>query len=327
MYKRIVFGLFTSLLFVSCGDDNAKAPVIEHDSAPYNSELLCNNSNEGAIFKPADSEESLICKNGSWIAVEQSSEKEVSSSSSSESGSSEKEVSSSSSSEKSSSSEEKSSSSIEQVSGICNINNSDNCEYGILTDERDGQIYKTVKIGEQWWMAQNLNYPTTQSYCYGGKEENCQKYGRLYEFSDAKDACPEGWKLPTYTPDWVKLKSFVNKTIGTSENIGKTLRSSSEWDETGTGKGLNYFGFNALPAGKLKGASYLYEGTAAYFWENKISADSGAFFAKISYTLNEDSLDFILGHNILNLYINHESNVAGSKFKSTVANSVRCIKE
>ena len=312
MYKRIVFGLFTSLLFVSCGDDNAKAPVIEHDSAPYNSELLCNNSNEGAIFKPADSEESLICKNGSWIAVEQSSEKEVSSSSSSE---------------KSSSSEEKSSSSIEQVSGICNINNSDNCEYGILTDERDGQIYKTVKIGEQWWMAQNLNYPTTQSYCYGGKEENCQKYGRLYEFSDAKDACPEGWKLPTYTPDWVKLKSFVNKTIGTSENIGKTLRSSSEWDETGTGKGLNYFGFNALPAGKLKGASYLYEGTAAYFWENKISADSGAFFAKISYTLNEDSLDFILGHNILNLYINHESNVAGSKFKSTVANSVRCIKE
>ena len=312
MYKRIVFGLFTSLLFVSCGDDNAKAPVIEHDSAHYNSELLCNNSNEGAIFKPADSEESLICKNGSWIAVEQSSEKEVSSSSSSE---------------KSSSSEEKSSSSIEQVSGICNINNSDNCEYGILTDERDGQIYKTVKIGEQWWMAQNLNYPTTQSYCYGGKEENCQKYGRLYEFSDAKDACPEGWKLPTYTPDWVKLKSFVNKTIGTSENIGKTLRSSSEWDETGTGKGLNYFGFNALPAGKLKGASYLYEGTAAYFWENKISADSGAFFAKISYTLNEDSLDFILGHNILNLYINHESNVAGSKFKSTVANSVRCIKE
>lgn len=102
-----------------------------------------------------------------------------------------------------------SSSSVQSSSSIvvampCKTDEEDNCEYGILKDSRDGQEYKTVKIGEQWWMAQNLNYAYTgvpfedgrytsdsTSWCLDNDPANCAKYGRLYTWTAAMDSVGE----------------------------------------------------------------------------------------------------------------------------------------
>ena len=114
-------------------------------------------------------------------------------------------------------------------------------DYGTLTDERDGKTYKTVTIGKQTWMAENLNYKTRYSFCYNNKAEYCDKYGRLYTWDFAMEACPAGWGLPS-------LEEFqvLVATIGGLSTAGKVLKSTEGWKDGGNG--TDDYGFSALPA-------------------------------------------------------------------------------
>lgn len=127
-----------------------------------------------------------------------------------------------------------SSSSVRSSSSIENFINS-------LRDSRDGQTYKYVKIGNQVWMAENLNYETANSYCYNDNSTNCEKYGRLYEWSAALNACPIGWHLPSDADFEILVEA-----VGGENVAGKNLKSTTGWDLCGNGVD---FGFNALPGG------------------------------------------------------------------------------
>jgi len=116
-------------------------------------------------------------------------------------------------------------------------------DFGTFTDTRDGQTYKTVKIGEQTWMAQNINYKTKGgSWCYDNNADKCKQYGRLYDWKTAKTVCPKGWKLPSLE-DWNRLVA----TADGEEIAGKKLKSKSGWNENGNGTDI--YGFSALPGG------------------------------------------------------------------------------
>lgn len=155
-----------------------------------------------------------------------------------------------------------------------------------LTD-RDGNSYKTVKIGSQIWMAENLKVKTEDSRCYEDKESNCQKYGRLYNWEAAKDACPAGWHLPSRA-EWATLIVAVDGSIveyALENTAGFKLKSSSGWYSSGNG--TDAFGFSALPVGtRSHNGRYYSEGNVAYFWSS--TEDDSDFAYSMSLLYNND---------------------------------------
>ena len=168
--------------------------------------------------------------------------------------------------------------------------------YGTMTDERDGKTYRTVTIGTQTWMAENLNYADSvttaslkgKSWCYNDVAANCDVAGRLYTWAAVIDSvklatdadnpldcgygrecgltgkvqgiCPSGWHLPSYD-EWNALFTAVGGQL----NAGKVLKSQTGWYSNGNG--TDAFGFSALPAGSRYNYDYFnYDGYHAYFW-------------------------------------------------------------
>jgi len=142
-----------------------------------------------------------------------------------------------------------------------------------LYDERDGKTYKTVRIGTQTWMAENLNYGMVQGRCYEEKDENCEVFGKLFEWETAKMACPNGWHLPS-EEEWKILLEYVggNKVAG-----GKLKESGyAHWASPNT-DATDMFGFRALPAGfRFSNGTYRHLGKVASFWTSSKCSGNGA---------------------------------------------------
>ncbi|MCQ2108763.1 MAG: fibrobacter succinogenes major paralogous domain-containing protein [Fibrobacter sp.] len=202
-----------------------------------------------------------------------------------------------------------------------------NIDYGEFTDARDGQVYKTVTIGTQTWMAENLNYAYTgvkfnnsrytsdsTSWCYDNKASNCEKYGRLYTWSAVMDSaaqfsvnagtecgygktctpnsphrgiCPEGWHVPT-NEEYSTLYTY----IGGSSTAGKMLKSTSGWNNGYNGKsgnGTDKYGFSVLPAGcRDDNGNFSYEGRDACLWSAS-EYNSGYAWYQVFYYEDADA--------------------------------------
>ena len=229
-------------------------------------------------------------------------------------------------------------------------------EHGTMTDERDGQVYKTVKIGDQWWMAENLNYElpkqefygfeSTLSLCYNNEPDSCAKYGRLYTFAAATDCCPispnyinsdsysphgicpENWHIPSVN-EWKILLNVVN-------GFATDLKSTSGWLDDGNG--YDNLDFKLLPAGYYRNYEILEDmgfgydvpefdddskkieftniGQEACFWMPKHSTASS--FYGDSYQL-ENAYSFC--------FSNDKKDVSYSMQYKIYAYSVRCVKD
>jgi len=151
---------------------------------------------------------------------------------------------------------------------------------GTFTDIRDKKTYKTVKIGSQVWMAENLNIDLLSSKCYENKPDNCKQYGRLYDWKTAMKACPGGWYLPSEA-DWGDLMQFANPScslISDCADAGAKLKAANGWN--GDGNGTDNYGFAALPGGVgLSGSKFRDAGNGGLWWS---SSDDGKKAPRIS---------------------------------------------
>lgn len=159
---------------------------------------------------------------------------------------------------------------------------------GTMKDRRDGKTYKTVKIGNQVWMAENLNYQTGKSKCYDNKPENCDKYGRLYVWREAVTACPDGWHLPN-NQEFEDLKTLAGQKAGDIKKAGTVLKSTTGWNDYKgeSGNGTDGLGFGALPAGRYDSSSVYFdlEGNLAGFWSSTEGSSSNAYSLGLYYII------------------------------------------
>lgn len=175
-------------------------------------------------------------------------------------------------------------------------------EYGELLDTRDDQVYRTIEIGTQTWMAQNLNYSTIDSKCYDGSAANCKKYGRLYLQSEAKSVCPTGWHLPS-EKEWNVLNDYVDGINGT-DAVGTSLKALGVWDDiSSVSKGTDLVGFSGLPS--------------VYF--GSVSACGGVKTHGLYWTADVNEYRCLLSDNDI-LYDYTDS------YAATYGMSVRCLK-
>jgi uncharacterized protein (TIGR02145 family) len=184
---------------------------------------------------------------------------------------------------------------------------------GTLKDARDGKIYKTVKIGTQTWMAENLAWKTGNGcFAYDNNESNVKTYGYLYNWETAANACPSGWHLPS-EKEWAMLTTYLGGDSIAHIELKET--GQSHWKEADSSV-TNKSGFSAIPGGLYNDNSFKhridfqYIGNYAYWWGATTEPGEGN---------NLNACFRTLGDYYKNEKLDYASKSRGS--------SVRCIKD
>ena len=190
--------------------------------------------------------------------------------------------------------EPKSSSSMSSQGDASSSSESGEPVFGTLTDARDGKVYKTVKLGSQEWMAENLNYAVEGSMCYDDNSENCKKFGRLYnlvqvldtteqaferglsnlrlrsDFHPRQGVCPDGWHVPEEA-EWDTLFAFAEK-YGDGESLSSSLLPY-DWDDYHEKlNASNKFGLDIIGAGVCRtGEGCIGLDSLTYLWTATIT--------------------------------------------------------
>jgi len=157
--------------------------------------------------------------------------------------------------------------------------------YDSIKDSRDNIIYKTIKIGSQIWMAENLRYKAPKgSFAFDNDELIAERFGRLYDWETAITACPCGWHLPT-NPEWNLLVDFLG-----GENIaGSKMKSAIGWEST-TEIAINS-GFSVLGAGyRHDDGTFGSLGANANFWSGTPVESELIWGRNLNYTFGKVAL-------------------------------------
>ena len=211
-------------------------------------------------------------------------------------------------------------------------------EFGTLSDRRDSKSYKTVKIGDQIWMAENLAYMPS---IYPGKKEGglwvygyyghkgllgtstdtdearksrfYKRFGCLYDYDTAQIICPGGWHLPSHE-EWMILEMNLGMDESTAESYdgfrgsdeGKKLKSGDVWKSGG--RGIDEFGFNALPAGchgydkgVFSKADFREAGESTHFWTSSDTYVKDAIYRSLRSANDKIAAATVLKQNGLSV--------------------------
>jgi uncharacterized protein (TIGR02145 family) len=153
--------------------------------------------------------------------------------------------------------------------------------FGRYTDNRDGKTYKTVKIGEQRWMAENLAYKTGGGcWAYDNDESNVAKYGYLYTWETANKVCPPGWHLPS-ADEWRTLTAL----LGGDDIAGDKLKEAGTAHWRGpNSEATNEKGFTALPGGGHNSDGTFFNiGNYGYWWTTSKDYTNAGYYRYMHY--------------------------------------------
>ena len=192
-------------------------------------------------------------------------------------------------------------------------------ESNIFIDPRDNKRYKTVKIGNQTWLAENLNYSGNNNSVgvyYGsgttpGNAEPFAKAGRLYTYAEALTVAPPGYHLPS-DAEWDTLVNFIGGATGggtklKSRNSEQPQNAAWNLNSGNPGDGTDNYGFTGLPGGYRAADSSFYNvGNHGYWWSSTADGASNAFRRNLNY---------------------NNADVGRASISKAASFSVRCLKD